>query len=145
MCPMTPSPSSPLTKRPARYPAIAPRTIHAMMLIPFLRPHRGPLTRLLGLTVPCSGLVSNVVAMGPQRDYARLPGRNNGMSSMAALGRCRMADAMYLRGDIAVRTGPRYGAESMLLMWVPSHPSKGDHIDASPAHIGRSPARDPPR
>ena len=32
MCPMMPSPSSPLTMKPARYPAMAPRTIHAMML-----------------------------------------------------------------------------------------------------------------
>src|SRR5215217_2493398 len=32
MRPMTPSPSSPLTSRPARYPAIAPTTSHAMML-----------------------------------------------------------------------------------------------------------------
>jgi len=30
--PMTPSPSSPLTRNPARYPAMAPSTIHAMML-----------------------------------------------------------------------------------------------------------------
>src|SRR5436190_18893903 len=36
MWPMTPRPSSPLTSRPARYPAIAPRTIHARRLIAVL-------------------------------------------------------------------------------------------------------------
>ena len=44
-----------------------------MMLIPYLRPHRGPLTRLLGFDlVPWSGLAPNVVAARTQRDNVRL-------------------------------------------------------------------------
>src|SRR6476660_9252089 len=83
MCPMTPRPSSPLTRNPARYPAIAPMTIHAMMLIRNLHPRCGPLTRLLGRLVYPEDRdpASNVAGLVPREDNGRRVLRNNGLSA----------------------------------------------------------------
>ncbi len=61
---------------------MAPRMIHAMMLILYLRPHRGPLTRLLGSAVSRSRDWRPLSwPRRAQRDYVRPVARNNGMSA----------------------------------------------------------------
>jgi hypothetical protein len=65
---------------------MAPTTIHAMMLILFLHPQVGLLTRLLacGPSIPGWDLVPNVVGVMGRDDNVRMPSRNNGMSSPPA-------------------------------------------------------------